>query len=84
MVLNLAPINMKKTRITITHQLEKTKHHFLVVNPDKLTSIEVDRVKKRMGVEMMLVNGRLYNSLFKFTDDFHKFLFILYLFNIVS
>ncbi len=60
MVLNLAPINMKKTRITITHQLEKTQHHFMVVNPDKLTSSEVDIIKNEMGVEMVFVNGRLY------------------------
>jgi hypothetical protein len=51
---------MKKTRITITHQLEKTQHHFVVVNPDKLTSLEVDKIKKEMGVEMVFVNGRLY------------------------
>ena len=60
MVLNLAPINMKKTRITITHQLEKTQHNFMVMNPDRLTSSEVDRIKKEMGVEMVFINGRLY------------------------
>jgi hypothetical protein len=60
MILNLAPINMKKTMISITHQLEKTQHHFMVVNPDKLTSSELERIKKVMGVEMVLVNGRLY------------------------
>jgi hypothetical protein len=60
MVLNLAPIKMKKIRITLTHQIEKTQHHFMVVNPDKLTSLEVDRVKKTMRVEMVFVNGRLY------------------------
>lgn len=60
MVLNLAPINMKKTRITIMHQVEKTQHYFMVVNPDKLTSSEVVRIKKVMGVEMVVVNGRLY------------------------
>lgn len=60
MVLNLAPINMKKTRITITHQLEKTQHHFMVFNPDKLTNSEVERIKKVMGIEMVFVNGRLY------------------------
>ena len=32
----------------------------MVVNPDKLTSAEVDRIKKAMGVEMVFVNGRLY------------------------
>jgi hypothetical protein len=51
---------MKKTRIEITHQVEKTKHHFMVVDPDKLSSSEVDRIKKVMGVEMVFVNGRLY------------------------
>jgi hypothetical protein len=51
---------MKKTRITITHQLEKTLHHFMIENPDKLTSLEVNRIKKVMGVEMVFVNGRLY------------------------
>ena len=60
MVLNLAPIKMKKIRITLTHQIEKTLHHFLVGNPDMLTSSEVDRIKKAMGVEMVFVNGRLY------------------------
>lgn len=60
-ILNLAKTNnMKKTRITITHQLEKTQHHFMVINPDKLTSYEVNRIKKKMGVEMVFVNGRLY------------------------
>lgn len=60
LILNLAPINMKKTRITIAHQLEKTKHHFTVVKPDKLTSVKVNKIKKEMGVEMVFVNGRLY------------------------
>jgi hypothetical protein len=32
----------------------------MVGNPDKLTSLEVDRVKKIMGVEIVFVNGRLY------------------------
>ncbi|RAR72550.1 hypothetical protein CLV55_105120 [Flavobacterium aciduliphilum] len=40
---------MKKTRITIAHQVEKTKHHFMVGNHDKLTSSEVDMIKKEMG-----------------------------------
>ena len=61
MILNLARTKiMKKTRITITHQLEKTQHHFMVVNPDKLTSSEVDIIKNEMGVEMVFVNGRLF------------------------
>ncbi len=61
MILNLARTRMmKKTRISITHQLEKTQHHFMVLNPDKLTSAEVDRIKKAMRVEMVFVNRRLY------------------------
>ncbi len=60
MILNLARTSMKKTRITITHQIEKTQHHFMVVNPDILTNSEVERIKKGMGVEMVFVNGRLY------------------------
>jgi hypothetical protein len=60
LILNLAPINMKKTRITIVHQLEKTQHYFMVVNPDKLSSYEAERIKIKMGVEMVFVNGRLY------------------------
>jgi len=59
-ILNLAQINMKKTRITITHQFEKTQHHFMVVNPDKLSSSEVDKIKKVMGVELVFMNGKLY------------------------
>lgn len=51
---------MKKTRITITHQLEKTQHHFMVVNPDELSSSEVDKIKRVMGVGMVFVNGKLY------------------------
>ena len=51
---------MKKARITITHNLDKTQHHFEVENPDKLTFLEVDFIKEEMGVEMVFVNGRLY------------------------
>jgi hypothetical protein len=31
----------------------------MVENPDMLTSFEVDRIKKIMGVEMVFVNDRL-------------------------
>ncbi len=51
---------MKKTKINITHQVEKTKHSFLVVNPEKLTNFEVEKIKKKMNVEMVFVSGRLY------------------------
>ncbi len=50
----------KKTTITITHQLEKTVHHFWVVDPDKLSNEEVEFIKMEMGVTMVFVNGRLY------------------------
>ena len=40
LILNLVPINVKKTRIEITHQIEKTKHVFYVINPDKLNSFD--------------------------------------------
>ncbi len=60
LILNLVPINVKKTRIEITHQIEKTKHVFYVINPDKLNSFEAERIKKGMGVEMVFVNGKLY------------------------
>lgn len=51
---------MKKRRITIQHQLDKTDHTFLVVNPDKLTQKEVEFIKLEMGVSVLLVNGKLY------------------------
>lgn len=60
MTLTLVRIRYEKTRITIIHQLEKTQHHFMVVNPDKLTSLEVDKIKEGMGVEMVFMNGKLY------------------------
>lgn len=53
---------MKKTRITITHNLEKTQYHFTAENPDKLSSIEVNMIKAEMGVEMVFVNGKLYRG----------------------
>jgi hypothetical protein len=60
LILNLVPIKMKKTRIEITHQIEKTKHVFYVINPDKLNDFEIERIKKEMGVSMVFVNGKLY------------------------
>jgi hypothetical protein len=51
---------MKKTKIKITHQLEKTIHHFWVLDPNKLTSEEVEYIKIEMGVTMVFVNGKLY------------------------
>ena len=51
---------MKKTRIEITHQIEKTKHVFYVINPNNLNDFEVERIKQGMGVIMIFVNGKLY------------------------
>ncbi len=51
---------MKKTTIEIYHQIDKTQHHFMVVDADKLTSSEVEKIKMAMCVEMVFVNGRLY------------------------
>lgn len=53
---------MKKTRITISHQLEKTKHNFLVGNPDKLSRIESEKTMKKMCASMLLVNVKLYTG----------------------
>ena len=60
LILNLVPINMKKTRIEIMHQIEKTKYVFYVNDQDKLNNYEVESIKKEMGVVMVFVNGRLY------------------------
>lgn len=51
---------MEKTRITITHNLEKIQYHFKVENPNKLSISEVQMIKEEMGVEMVFVNGKLY------------------------
>ena len=40
--------------------MDKTQHHFMVGNPDKLTSSEVDKIKEDMGVEMVFVSGGMY------------------------
>jgi hypothetical protein len=51
---------MNKHKISITHQLDKTKHTFSVTNPDRLTASEVKRICAKMGVDKLLVNGRFY------------------------
>ena len=53
---------MKMTRITITHQLEKTKYVFLIQDPNILTQIEKERTMAKMNVEMLLINGRFYKT----------------------
>lgn len=51
---------MKKKRIKITHQLDKTIHYFLVQNPDKLSSAEVEKIKLKMRVDSLFVHGKFY------------------------
>ena len=51
----------KMTTIEITHQIEKTIHRFRVKDPNKLTTSEVDRIKKKLGVSALLINGKYYN-----------------------
>jgi hypothetical protein len=60
LILNLARTRiMKKTRITVTHKLEKTQHHYMIVNPYKLISSEVDKIRTVMSVDMVFVNGKV-------------------------
>ena len=54
LILNLAQINMKKERIEITHQIEKTNHVFYVNNQDKLNNSEVEIIKRRWGLKWYL------------------------------
>ena len=49
------------TTIQITHQTEKTKHRFRIKDANKLTSSEVDRIKKKLRVSALFVNGKYYN-----------------------
>ena len=49
-------------KIKITHQVDKTVHHFLVKNAEKLSSKEVIKICKRMGVEVLLVEGKIYKK----------------------
>jgi hypothetical protein len=40
LILNLVRINMKKTRIEITHQIENETHFFKVQYPNSLSQME--------------------------------------------
>lgn len=51
---------MKKTKIKITHQIDKTVYHFFVVDPDRLTTDEVKRICQEMNVTSLFINGTLY------------------------
>ncbi len=47
-------------KIAIQHQSEKTYHIFSVVDPNKLTSVEVWAICSEMNVTAIFVNGRYY------------------------
>ncbi len=51
---------MKMKKIKIIHQIEKEEYHFLVENPDKLKPTEVERIKLKMKVDSLFVNGKYY------------------------
>ena len=51
---------MKK--IKITHQIDKTVHHFFVGDPDRLTTDEVKRICEGMNVTSLLINGKMYKK----------------------
>ena len=51
---------MKKTKIIIKHQIEKSDHYFLVMDPNKLSNQEVEYIKMEMGVTIVYVNGKIY------------------------
>lgn len=53
---------MKKSRIKITHQEDKTVHHFLVENKTELTSKEVNKICTKMGVEVLFIEGEIYKK----------------------
>ena len=46
--------------ITIQHQSEKTNHTFCVIDPNKLTAIEVCAICSEINVTAILVNGKYY------------------------
>ncbi len=48
---------MEKKKISIRHQLEKSKQSFMVLNPDLLKHEEVKRIFYTMGVDKLPVKG---------------------------
>ena len=50
---------MKK--ITLENRNENTTHEFDVVNPDRLTRLEIDIICEAMNVKSIFVNGKIYN-----------------------
>lgn len=48
------------TTIKIKHQEDRKDYSFRVKDADRLSSTEVKRICKKMGVKALLVNGRYY------------------------
>lgn len=48
--------------IKIIHQEDKKEYTFNVINADKLTTAEVNRICAKMRVKAIFVNGKYYNS----------------------
>lgn len=49
-------------KITIEHQIEKTKHNFLVKDSKNLLQEEVKLICKEMGVQALLIEGKYYKN----------------------
>mgnify|MGYP006194207759 CR=1 FL=1 len=49
-------------KIKIKHQEDKKEYTFKVVNANKLTSAEVNRICIKMNVKAILVNGKYYEK----------------------
>ena len=47
-------------KITIKHQTEFTNHTFDVVDPNRLTAVEVWAICTEINVQAILVNGKYY------------------------
>jgi hypothetical protein len=53
---------MKKTKILITHQEDKTFHKFKVLDESKLTTKEVKRICVKMNVKAIFIKGKYYEN----------------------
>ncbi len=50
-------------QIKIIHQEDKKEYTFNVINADKLTTAEVNRICFKMRVKALLINGKYYSNL---------------------
>ena len=53
---------MKKTKIKITHQEDKTTHKFKVMDESNLTTKEVKLICEKMGVKALFIKGKYYGN----------------------